>query len=63
MEYDPRKEPTVWGASSFPVLPWKSWRILQAIGSGNFGTVYEAVKVGGAFDERSAIKHIPIPKS
>lgn len=63
MEYDPRKEPTVWGASSFPVLPWKSWRILQVIGSGNFGTVYESVKVGGAFDERSAIKHIPIPKN
>lgn len=63
MDFDPRNEPTRWGAHAGFQLPWKTWRIVSVIGVGSFGTVYEVAKIGGAFDERCAVKHISLPKA
>lgn len=63
MDFDPRNEPTRWGAHAGFQLPWKTWRIVSVIGVGSFGTVYEVAKIGGAFDERCAVKHISLPQA
>ena len=43
------------------ILP--GWEIVKKIGSGSYGTVYEAVKKDSYTETRSAIKVISVPQN
>lgn len=42
---------------------WPGWEIVKKIGSGSYGTVYEAVKKDSYTETRSAIKVISVPQN
>ena len=41
-------------------VPWDGWEVVDLIGRGSFGTVYEIRKRTGKGTERAAMKVIPI---
>ena len=42
---------------------WPEWKIVKRIGSGAYGTVYEAIRKDYDFESHAAIKMISVPKS
>ncbi len=41
---------------------WKGWKVVQVIGRGSFGTVYEIERDMLGMTEKAALKHITIPR-
>ena len=44
-------------------LPWPGWEVVNHIGSGSFGDVYEIKLSNIESEERAAVKVISIPQS
>ena len=43
--------------------PWEGWRVINKIGKGGFGSVYEIERSQYGIQERAAMKVITIPQS
>ena len=42
---------------------WPEWKLSRKLGSGSYGTVYEAIRTDSQIESKAAIKIISIPQS